>query len=58
MQLKIRDCPEGQPANGYKNFSKTEKKDPRLSNAEVIKKQDKNHKQTSSKHWSGKQKKT
>ena len=39
---------------GIKNPQKTEKKNPRLSNAEVIKKQDKNHKQTSSKHWSGK----
>jgi len=39
-------------------ISQKQRKNPRLSNAEVIKKQDKNHKQNSSKHWSGKQKKT
>ena len=39
-------------------ISQKQRKDPRLSNAEEIKKQDKNHKQTSRKHWSGKHKKT
>ena len=35
-------------------ISQKQRKKPRLSNVEVIKKQDKNHKQTSSKHWSAK----
>ena len=53
MQLYIRNCLERQPANGYKNFLIKSRKNPGLSNAEVNKNQDKNHKQTHKQNWSG-----
>ena len=40
MQLYTRDCPVGQPANGYKIFLKSKEKTLRLSNTEVNKIQD------------------
>ena len=49
MQLLIRDCPEGQPAHGYKKFLKHREKTQRPSSTEAIEKQDKNHRQLSSK---------
>ena len=41
MQLYIRDCPVGQPANGYKIFLKRKEKTLILSNTGVSKSQDK-----------------
>ena len=58
MQLLIRDCSVEQPTNGYKKFLKYREKTQRPSSTEASKKQDKNHKQLLSKHWSGRQKRT